>query len=75
MSGIRKTMQEFAAGTLRSGSKKGPQVRSRSQAIAIGLSEQRAAKKKGPVKEKGARAHSAPKSGDLIRRAMSTPER
>lgn len=70
MPGMRQTMKEFAAGKLHSGSKKGPQVRSRSQAIAIGLSEQRAAKKKGPIKEKGARAHSKPKSGELIRRAM-----
>lgn len=40
MPGIRKTMEEFKAGKLRSGSKKGPKVKSRKQAIAIGLSEE-----------------------------------
>ena len=41
MPGIRKTMDEFKAGKLHSGSKHGPEVKSRAQAIAIGLSEQR----------------------------------
>lgn len=45
MPGIRKTMEEFKAGKLHSGSKKGPKVTNRKQAIAIGLSEQRAAGK------------------------------
>lgn len=43
---IGKVMDEFKAGTLSSGSKKGPKVRKRSQAIAIALSESRRAKKK-----------------------------
>lgn len=34
-------MAEYAKGSLHSGSKKGPKVKSRKQAIAIGLSEQR----------------------------------
>jgi hypothetical protein len=34
-------MHEFKHGELHSGSKKGPLVKSRKQAIAIGLSEQR----------------------------------
>lgn len=34
-------MKEFKAGTLHSGSAKGPKVTSRKQAIAIGLSSQR----------------------------------
>jgi hypothetical protein len=38
---MQKTMEEFKAGKLHSGSKKGPVVRNRKQAIAIGLSEQR----------------------------------
>lgn len=42
MPGIKKTMDEFKKGKLHSGSKKGPVVQSRKQAIAIGLSEQRA---------------------------------
>lgn len=36
-------MEEFKKGLLRSGSKKGPVVTKRKQAIAIGLSEQRKA--------------------------------
>ena len=36
---VAKVMKEYKAGTLRSGSKKGPRVRSRAQAIAIALSE------------------------------------
>lgn len=37
MPGIVPTMKEFKAGTLHSGSKKGPVVTNRKQAIAIGL--------------------------------------
>lgn len=70
MPGMKGTMKEFKAGKLHSGSKKGPVVQSQKQAIAIGLSEQRAAKKTGKVKWKGARAQTKPRSGDLIRRAM-----
>lgn len=54
MPGIKKTMEEFKEGKLRSGSKKGPRVRSRKQAIAIGLSEDR--KEKGTLKENMERA-------------------
>jgi hypothetical protein len=36
---VRKVMHEFKAGTLHSGSKKGPAVKSRKQAVAIALSE------------------------------------
>lgn len=43
---VGKVMGEFKRGTLHSGSKKGPQVTSRKQAIAIGLSEERKAKRK-----------------------------
>lgn len=38
-------MGEFKRGTLNSGSKKGPKVKSRKQAVAIALSEQRRAKR------------------------------
>lgn len=38
---VERSMSEFKAGELHSGSKTGPVVRSRKQAIAIGLSEQR----------------------------------
>ena len=41
-----KVMGEFKRGKLHSGSKKGPKVKSRKQAIAIALSEQRRGRKK-----------------------------
>lgn len=37
--GMQETMKEYKAGTLHSGSKTGPKVKSRAQAIAIGMSE------------------------------------
>lgn len=43
---VQKVMHEFKSGQLHSGSKKGPKVSSRKQAIAIALSEQKRAKKK-----------------------------
>ena len=50
MPGMQNTMHEFAEGKLHSGSKSGPVVKSRAQAIAIGLSEMR--KKKKGMKSK-----------------------
>jgi hypothetical protein len=41
---IQKVMSEFKRGKLRSGSAKGPKVRSRKQAIAISLSQSRKSK-------------------------------
>jgi hypothetical protein len=49
---VEKVMGEYKRGTLRSGSKRGPKVRSRDQAIAIALSEARRAGQ--PVKPKRA---------------------
>ena len=43
---VKKVMHEFKEGDLHSGSKKGPVVKDRKQAIAIALSEQRRGKKK-----------------------------
>lgn len=43
---ISKVMHEFAEGELHSGSKKGPKVTSKDQAIAIGISESKMKKKK-----------------------------
>ena len=43
---VTKVMKEFKAGELHTGSKKGPKVTSRKQAIAIALSEAGKAKKK-----------------------------
>lgn len=40
---VQKVMHEYKHGTLHSGSKQGPKVSSRKQAIAIALSEQRKA--------------------------------
>ena len=42
--GMKGTMHEFKAGKLHSGSKHGPIVKSRKQAIAIGMSQQRRGK-------------------------------
>lgn len=46
---VEKVMREYKAGTLKSGKKgpgKGPQVKSRKQAVAIALSEAGLSKKK-----------------------------
>jgi hypothetical protein len=58
MPGIEKTMHEFKAGGLHSGSKSGPKVTSRKQAIAIGLNQDRKAgkrrgKKRSPAQSRG----------------------
>ena len=59
---VKKAMHERKAGTLRSG-KSGKKVKSRKQAIAIGLSEARRAGGKVPAKKSSARKSSAKKSG------------
>ena len=43
---VGKVMGEFKSGTLHSGSKKGPVVKSKKQAIAIAMSEAKMSKKK-----------------------------
>ena len=49
---VSKVLREFKEKTLRSGSKKGPIVKSKAQAIAISLSEARKASKKGSKAKK-----------------------
>jgi hypothetical protein len=44
---VEKVMKEFKAGNLHSGSKKGPEVTNRKQAVAIAMSEARRGSKKG----------------------------
>jgi len=51
MAKVEKVMKEYKEGTLHSGSKKGPKVKSRKQAIAIALSEAREAGEKVSPKE------------------------
>ncbi len=48
-------MKEYGQGKLHSGSKSGPVVKNRKQAIAIGLSEQRQMGKKIPAPKMGGR--------------------
>lgn len=43
---VEKVMKEYKEGKLHSGSKKGPKVSNRKQAVAIALSEARKSKKK-----------------------------
>lgn len=49
---VHKVMKEFKEGELHSGSKKGPEVKSKKQAIAIALSEARKSGAKIPKKKK-----------------------
>ncbi len=48
---VKKVMEEFSEGKLHSGSKKGPEVTNRKQAVAIALSEARKAGEKVPKKK------------------------
>jgi Family of unknown function (DUF6496) len=43
---VKKVMEEYSAGKLHSGSKKGPKVTSQKQAVAIALSEAGLSKRK-----------------------------
>jgi hypothetical protein len=47
---VKKVMHEFGEGKLHSGSKSGPEVKQRNQAVAIALSE---ARKQGSMLRKG----------------------
>ncbi len=56
---VKRAMTKRKAGTLKSGTGRHPKVKSREQAIAIGLSEARAAGAKVPRKKTSARKSSA----------------
>ena len=47
---VHKVMKEFSEGKLHSGSKHGPEVKSRKQAVAIAMSESGQSKKKSKKK-------------------------
>ena len=47
---VKKVMHEFGEGKIHSGSKSGPEVKQRNQAVAIALSE---ARKQGSMLRKG----------------------
>lgn len=49
---VRSVMGEAKAGTLHSGSKTGPKVKSRKQAVAIALSEAGQSRKPGEAKKR-----------------------
>ena len=53
-SSVAEVMREFRKGQLHSGSKKGPKVKKKSQALAIALSQQR---KKGKMTAKMTTTH------------------
>lgn len=52
---VAKTMREFKHGALHSGSKKGPKVTSRQQAVAIALSQSGQSRKGKSVKKKASK--------------------
>jgi hypothetical protein len=70
---VKKVMHERKHGTLRSGSS-GKKVKSRKQAIAIGLSEARRAGKQVPSK-KGASSRSSGRKRATTHRKRSTSSR
>jgi hypothetical protein len=60
---VERAMHKRKAGTLKSGAGRHPKVKSREQAIAIGLSEAREAGAKVPRKRAGAKKSGAKKGG------------
>jgi hypothetical protein len=59
---VERAMHKKKTGTLKSGTGRHPKVKSREQAIAIGLSEARAKGAKVPRKKTGAKKSTAKKS-------------
>lgn len=66
---MKKVMDEFKGGKLRSGSPSGPKVKDRKQAIAIGLSESGQSKK-----SKSKSTASTPSSGKSAKNRRKTLE-
>jgi hypothetical protein len=60
---VERALHEFNEGTLKSGAGRHPKVKSREQAIAIGLSEAREAGAKVPSKRSAAKKSGAKKAG------------
>ncbi len=71
---VAKAMRERKRGTLRSG-RSGKKVKSRKQAIAIGLSQARRAGGKVPRKKSASRKKSAPRKKSASRRRSSPRKR
>ena len=59
---IKKTMHEYGQGKLHSGSKKGPKVKSRKQAVAIAISQARKSGAKVPKKSASSRSKTKSRS-------------
>jgi hypothetical protein len=70
---VERAMHKRKAGTLKSGAGRHPKVKSREQAIAIGLSEAREKGAKVPRKRAGAKKSGTKRSG--TKRAGSTTSR
>jgi hypothetical protein len=64
-----ETLSKFKSGKLHSGSKAGPKVKNRKQAIAIMLSEKR--KAQGGKKEYQAKGRTTKEAGDALARGDS----
>lgn len=58
---VKTVMHEYKHGELHSGSKKGPKVKNRKQAVAIALSEARRSGAKVPPKKKATKKTAAKK--------------
>ncbi len=72
---IAKVMGEFKAGTLHSGSKKGPEVTNPKQAVAIAMSEARKAGMKAPVKKNHGGSMSESTSARPVKVGMTDAEK
>lgn len=81
---VSKVMREFKRGELHSGSKEGPRVKSRDQAVAIALSEARRAEGKKPVRKQDggaigrarrSQAEEAREEAKLMREVPARPTR